>query len=376
MSYDIDILIIGGGLAGLTAALHLNKAELNVTLIEKETYLQHKVCGEYISNEVLPYLNWLGIDMSNLSATSINKLQLSTVYGKSIFTELPLGGFGISRYELDYCLYQHLIKNGAKVIIDTVTDVFFKDEVFEVSTLLGKSYTARQVFGAYGKRSSLDVKLERPFIKKKSYYLAVKAHYKGDFPEDVVALHHFNGGYCGVSMVENQKLNICYLADYNSFKKYKNIEAYQKEVLYKNQNLKQIFEQSEALFDAPLTISQVSFAKKSKIENHMLMIGDSAGLIHPLCGNGMAMAIHAAKIASELVIQFTNGEISRAEMETNYGKLWGQKFNVRLKMGSILSTLFRNQKTTNFLISAVTKAPFLLNQIIKKTHGDQISIPN
>ncbi|RZJ70335.1 MAG: FAD-dependent oxidoreductase, partial [Flavobacterium sp.] len=149
-----------------------------------------------------------------------------------------------------------------------------------------------------------------------------------------------------------------------------------KEVLYKNQNLKQIFEQSEALFEAPLTISQVSFAKKSKIENHVLMIGDSAGLIHPLCGNGMAMAIHAAKIASELMVQFTNRAINRAEMETNYENLWGQKFNGRLKMGSILSTLFRNQKTTNFLLSGITKAPFLLSQIIKKTHGDQISIPN
>ncbi|RZL33518.1 MAG: NAD(P)/FAD-dependent oxidoreductase [Pedobacter sp.] len=376
MLYDVDILIIGGGLAGLTAALHLNKAGLSVTLIEKETYPHHKVCGEYISNEVLPYLNWLGLDMSSLSATAINKLQLSTVYGKSIFTELPLGGFGISRYELDYFLYQHLVKNGVKLIIDTVNDVVFKDEVFEVSTALGKHYTAKQVFGAHGKRSAMDVKLDRPFIKKKSYYLAVKAHYKGNFQKDLVALHHFNGGYCGVSMVENQKLNICYLADYNSFKAYKNIDTYQKEVLYKNQNLKQIFEQSEALFETPLTISQVSFAKKSKIENHMLMIGDSAGLIHPLCGNGMAMAIHGAKIASELMIQFTNGEINRAEMESNYEKLWVQNFNGRLKMGSLLSTLFRNQKTTNFLMSSLTKAPFLLKQIIKKTHGDQISIPN
>lgn len=376
MLNDLDVLIIGGGLAGLTAALHLNKAGLNVTLIEKESYPQHKVCGEYISNEVLPYLNWLGLDMTSLSATAINKLQLSTVYGKSICTELPLGGFGISRYELDYFIYLQLIKNGVNVIIDTVNDVVFKNDRFEISTSLGHYYTAKQVFGAYGKRSTMDVKLDRPFIKKKSYYLAVKAHYKGDFPQDLVALHHFNGGYCGVSMVENQKLNICYLADYNSFKAYKNIDAYQKEVLYKNQNLKQIFEQSEALFEAPLTISQVSFTKKSKIENHMLMIGDSAGLIHPLCGNGMAMAIHSAKIASELMIEFKNGAINRAEMETNYEKLWGQNFNGRLKMGSMLSTLFRNQKTTNFFISGITKAPFLLNQIIKKTHGDQISIPN
>lgn len=376
MLNDFDVLIIGGGLAGLTAALHLNKAGLNVTLIEKQAYPHHKVCGEYISNEVLPYLNSLGLDMSNLAATAINKLQLSSVYGKSIFTELPLGGFGISRYELDYFLCQQLIKNGVKVMIDTVNDVVFKDEVFEISTSLGKNYTAKQVFGAYGKRSTLDVRLERPFIKKKSYYLAVKSHYKGDFPKDLVALHHFNGGYCGVSMVENHKLNICYLADYNSFKAFKNIESYQKEVLYKNHNLRRVFEQSEALFEVPLTISQVSFAKKSKIENHMLMIGDSAGLIHPLCGNGMAMAIHAAKIASELMVQFTNGEINRAEMEAHYEKSWGQNFNGRLKMGSLLSTLFRNQKTTNFLLSGLTKAPFLLNQIIKKTHGDQISIPN
>jgi flavin-dependent dehydrogenase len=38
------------------------------------------------------------------------------------------------------------------------------------------------------------------------------------------------------------------------------------------------------------------FQQKKKLENHILMIGDTAGLIHPLCGNGMAMAIHSAKI--------------------------------------------------------------------------------
>lgn len=376
MLEELDVVIIGGGLAGLTAALHLNKAGLNVILVEKQAYPHHKVCGEYISNEVLPYLNWLGLDMNSLSATAINKLQLSTVYGKSIFAKLPMGGFGISRYELDYFLYQQLLKNGVKVMIDTVADAVFKNEIFEISTSLGKQFTAKQVLGAFGKRSSLDVKFDRPFIQKKSHYLAVKSHYKGNFPKDLVALHHFTGGYCGVSMVEDEKLNICYLADYNSFKAYKNIETYQKEVLYQNKSLKQIFEQSEALFEAPLTISQVSFAKKSKIENHVLMIGDSAGLIHPLCGNGMAMAIHAAKIASELIIQFSNGKINRAELEMNYEKSWQQNFNGRLKMGSLLSTLFRNQKTTNFLIAGLTKAPFLLNQIIKKTHGEQISIPN
>ena len=54
-----DVVIIGGGLAGLTCALHLSRKGVDVLLIEKNTYPHHKVCGEYVSNEVLPYLKRL-----------------------------------------------------------------------------------------------------------------------------------------------------------------------------------------------------------------------------------------------------------------------------------------------------------------------------
>jgi hypothetical protein len=59
------------------------------------------VCGEYISNEVLPYLKSLGLDINSLNPKHIDKLSFSLVSGKSIDTTLPLGGFGVSRYELD-----------------------------------------------------------------------------------------------------------------------------------------------------------------------------------------------------------------------------------------------------------------------------------
>ena len=54
----LNVVIVGGGLAGLTSALHLTQSGLGVTLIEKNPYPRHKVCGEYISNEVLPYLDY------------------------------------------------------------------------------------------------------------------------------------------------------------------------------------------------------------------------------------------------------------------------------------------------------------------------------
>ena len=105
MIHNSHIVIIGGGLAGLTSAIHLAKMQIPVTLIEKETYPKHKVCGEYISNEVVPYLDFLGIKLKDLDIVGISQLQISTKNGKLIKSKLPLGGFGVSRYRLDHhCL--------------------------------------------------------------------------------------------------------------------------------------------------------------------------------------------------------------------------------------------------------------------------------
>ena len=92
-----QVLIVGGGLAGLTAAVHLSKEGIDVVLIEKSKYPYHKVCGEYISNEVIPYLNRLGIDPFENGAVPISKLEISNATGNTIKTSLPLGGFGISK---------------------------------------------------------------------------------------------------------------------------------------------------------------------------------------------------------------------------------------------------------------------------------------
>lgn len=373
METTVDVLIIGGGLAGLTSAIHLSKSGLKVSLIEKNEFPKHKVCGEYISNEVLPYFQWLGVNISELNPSTISKIQFSISSGKTIHHTLPLGGFGISRYALDHYLYQKALANGCQIIQDTVDNIQFEDDEFTIFTNNNLEFKSKIVLGAFGKRSNLDLKLNRDFIQKKAPWLAVKAHYSGYFPNDLVGLHNFEGGYCGVSKVENNSINICYLVDYKTFKEYKNIEEFQSKVIYKNPHLKAIFENCTMIFDKPLTISQISFEKKEVVENHILMIGDTAGLIHPLCGNGMAMAIHSAKIASELGIDFLNNTInSRKELEEKYTQEWNTHFKSRLKTGRFLSKILQKEKLTTFLMQLIAIFPFLLPLIIKKTHGKPI----
>ena len=368
-----DVIIVGGGLAGLTSAIHLSKQNKEVLLVEKNEYPKHKVCGEYISNEVLPYLNSLGIYPLSEGAKQITKVHISTIKSNLIKGELPLGGFGMSRYFLDDLLVKKARSNGVKILKDTVDSIQFKKDSFTILTKSSGVFQSKITIGAFGKRSSLDQKMKRKFIQKKSPYLAVKTHVKGVFPENLVGLHNFKGGYCGVSKVENNAVNICYITDYRSFKKHKNITDFQEEVIFKNNYLRKIFKESTPIFEKPLTISQVSFQTKNPVEDHIIMCGDTAGMIHPLCGNGMGMAISSAQLACIRILQFLNGEIKTREgLEKQYLRDWNKEFKIRLKAGHFIAWLFRNHTISQIAYSILKRIPSLLPKMIKFTHGKQL----
>ena len=374
-SQQFDVIIIGGGLAGLTSAIDLSKNNFKVLLIEKNSFPKHKVCGEYVSNEVLPYLEYLGFNPFEFGAKRITNFELTTHNNKTIQTELPLGGFGMSRYEMDFQLYQLALKQKVTVLKDTVINVIFENDVFSVQTKSGQSFTSKITMGAFGKRSNLDTTLQRSFITKKSPYLGVKIHMSGNFPENKVALHNFQGGYCGVSKVENDHINLCYITNYEAFKRYKDIDAFQNDVIFKNLALKELFQNSNIEFDKPLTISQISFETKNPIENHMIMCGDSAGMIHPLCGNGMAMAIRSAQLASGLIIDYLQNKIdTRAALERKYAKVWNKTFSLRLKVGHSIAYLFRQDWLAPKLLVVLRRVPFLIPLIIRMTHGKPIKV--
>lgn len=366
-----DVTIIGGGLAGLVNAILLARSGLEVQLIEKKHYPFHKVCGEYISNEVLPFLKQNNLFPTDLQPVAIRNFMLTSVSGKSSTLPLDLGGFGISRYALDHFLYQKAVEAGTECLLDTaVQEVSFEKHHFSITLPQGKQVQSRLVIGAYGKRSRLDKQLKRKFTNQSSPYIGVKYHLHTDFPEDMIALHNFRGGYCGISRVEGGKYNMCYLGSRQDLRRYGSIEAMEKAVLYENPHLKKLFTESDILFDKPEVINEISFAPKLPVENHILMSGDTAGLITPLCGNGMAMAIHSAKLLSELIIQHYQREhFEREVLEKAYSSTWTKLFAQRLWVGRNVQRLFGSAIISEIGVGMISNVKPLARQIMRATHG-------
>ena len=375
-----DVALVGGGLAGLSSSILLARKGHSVVLFEKEKYPFHKVCGEYISLESWEFLKSLGLNLEALNLPIIKRLQLTAQNGKVFNTNLPLGGFGISRYTLDNSLAEIARSAGVSLMEETkVEDVFYNERLFQVS-YRSKDQTgvqkisSRLCMASYGKRSNLDLKWNRKFAvrtnKQLDNYVAIKYHVTSYWPEDVIGLHNFNQGYCGISKVEGDKYCLCYMTTSANMKAAGGqIQQLERDVLSKNKYLESLLHNSKKLESFPVTISQISFQSKTKIEDHILMLGDAAGMIAPLCGNGMSIALHTAKLASGVSDLYLSGKISTDQMANMYKTNWNKQFATRLTVGRTIQSFFGGTLLTNMFISGLKLFPFMASPIIRATHG-------
>ncbi len=368
---NCDIAIIGGGLAGLSLSIDMKRRGYQVSVIEKGNYPRHKVCGEYISLESHNYLQTICPALSGLNLPMINQFKLTSGNSKEFTTQLSLGGFGISRYLLEDLLFKEAEKQGVKFLLHTKSQDISggpEDTSYTVKTSAG-NVTARIVCNTSGRKSNLKTS-EKINNAHATNYVGVKYHLKLSRNRELIEIHNFPGGYCGISGIEEGKSCLCYIVNSKKLNKVNNsITELEKTFLFRNPNLEKIFTAAEFVFKEPITISGINFLKKVSVTDNAFCLGDSAGSMAPIVGNGMSMALRSAAAFAEQADQYFSKVITKQQLVKRYAQFWEKEFSARIRLSRYLQKLSEYPFLTKRTIELFNLVPPVANLIIRQTHG-------
>jgi len=340
---DIDVAVIGAGPAGSTLAALLAGHGVRVALIERDRFPRDKLCGEFLSYDALPILEPLGVvdELDRAGAPRIERCRIISSRQTYEFA-LPHAARGVSRLFFDDLLVRTAKAKGAQVRQGhTVTD-------------LGE-VRATVIVGAWGRWGRFDQQLKRAFVRDRAHRnFGFKRHYRGAHSEGVIELYSFRRGYLGVSAVEGDITNICGLVHASRLSGHRGrwdsfIEALRAE----EATLETLYGRYTPEQQSYLSSEPVIFRTRSAVESGIFMIGDASGILDPLTGNGMAMAVQSALLAAPSLLRLLEQPSRRAEIEEEYRRTHRRYFASRISWSRRAAMLLSRPRLLDSVLSAV-----------------------
>ena len=306
-----ELVIVGGGLAGASAACVLAREGLSALLLERDPEPRHKVCGEFLSIEAQAYLGHLGIDLDRLDASRISRLRLHH-RGKQAEAPLPFTARGLSRKILDDALLGKAMSLGARVERGVTVRSIDTDETgSRVDAGPYGMIRAETLFLASGKHDVRGVK--RPTAGSINDLIGFKMHYR--LPEEqqaalggVIEIILFEEGYAGLQLVEGGIVNLCLVVTHKRFEQVgRSWNSLIEQITRECPSVADRLRGALPLFDKPLSIFQIPYGfihhPHPPEPPGLFRLGDQMGVIPSFTGEGMSMALHSGYLAASTLLR-------------------------------------------------------------------------
>jgi flavin-dependent dehydrogenase len=301
-----DAVVIGAGLAGAAVALRLARAGLAPLILERDPQPRHAVCGEFLSIEAQVELARLGTDLDRYGASRVMALRLA--HGARVAeADLPFTGRGLSRKLLDEALRTAAVWAGARLVRGVAVRSLVAGSA-GLSLDAGRlgEIRAQTVFLASGKHDIRGAK--RLNGRAKDDFIAFKIHLaltprQRTALDGIVELVLFAGGYAGLQLVEDGRANLCLLVTRRRFDQAgRRWEALLAALCREQPLLAERIDGASALFDRPQAVYQIPYGflhrpRPADVPG-LFRLGDQVGVIPSLAGDGMAIALHSARLAA------------------------------------------------------------------------------
>jgi flavin-dependent dehydrogenase len=345
---NVDVAIVGAGPAGATLAALLARRGAEVALIDRDVFPRDKICGEFLSYDAFPILDLLGA-LTSIERAGCPPIEACRITGsrRSRTFRFPHPARGVSRRLFDELLVRTAGASGAGVREGwTVTSL---DPPSRRLTIERGGTTqplrARLIVGAWGRWGRFDARLGRSFTQTRSgRNFGFKRHYRRlAGPRDgTIELHSFAGGYLGVNDVEDGVTNICGLVDSSRLTGHKGRwDAFVESLRAEERHLDALYGAYEPAQPGFLSSDPVIFRARLPVEQGVFLTGDAAGLIDPLTGNGMAMAVQSALVAAPFVLAELSG---KADAATGYAAAHAETFGRRIGWSRVASKLLTHPR--------------------------------
>lgn len=329
MGAEREITIVGGGIAGLSLGIALRERDVPVRLFEASSYPRHRVCGEFVSGVREETLERLGVSDLIADAEVLSTTTWHDRDGPVFSAALPVPARGLSRFRLDARLAERFVDRGG--------------ELHEETRRRPGEGSAEGLVLASGRA-----------LDRGSDWLGLKCHYPGLELESDLEMHLGEGGYVGLSRVEDGRVNACGL-----FRVRSGIESGRGgtfEQYIRSCGLESLGDRlaaSGADESSIVGVSSFSFGRAGEGEAGTLAIGDRNAIIPPFTGNGMSMAFESSESVLPTLVDYSSGVLSWPETVIESRAALLRRFRRRLGLSRAIHPLLGSPRGLSVLRSMV-----------------------
>jgi menaquinone-9 beta-reductase len=365
MHEHADVIIVGAGPAGSTAAAILARQGLKVLLIDREQFPRAKACGDVVPMGCFIELGKIGLRRLPSARFGIHHILLqdsaSTKQTFELAEQQGLSTCVMSRVDFDQALYDHALACGAKArTLNVKGPICVGGRVTGVRGTVGSRelhYHSDIVIGADGATSTIARGLGGHVKRDDQWAMAIRGYVKSDVELDetieLAFLDHVQPGYGWFFPADRQRANVGIGMRADFYKR-------------QHRSLSQLLSDYLARPDIAARIGnhQVEDVKawpvpmfsfdRQRVFEGALLAGDAGGFVHPVTAAGIYPAIITGKCAAETTLQaLARGDISRTGL-AHYDTLWQEALADEFRpavTANKLATLFPHLISAALLLS-------------------------
>ena len=397
MDKHYDIIIVGGGPAGTSAALYAHKMGLKTIILDKSTFPRDKICGDALSGKSVKYMRELEVldEVSNLNGSTIRRITFGSPSHKQFDIHLnnPQNKGDIKEgYVIPREIYDNFLFEKAKEVTEIIENFNVNDLLYENNKIIGISGKHKKevhqiyaplILGCDGAKSTIARKLGFHTEDQENTAIAIRCYYEGvKGLTDQIELHFVDEVLPGYFWLFPAGDNIANIGLGLSKKFAKKDERKLSQILDEvtaSPYFKDRFSNAKKLEKPKGWSLPLGRIQRPSYGDGFMLLGDAAGLIDPFTGEGIGNAMASAKFAVEVASEAKKNNDYSKDVLSKYHKLVWDELGSELRTSTKLQNLSNYRTLLNIVINKASRnkdiQDIISGMLTKEISKDKLSNP-